>query len=395
MSKVLMAALSASSELESLGHRAAVVGGAIRDLMLCRKTGEADIATSACTGAILEAWPGSPVIGREPGATVVVRHQGVIIDISSFRSDNLEEDLGKRDLTVNSIAMTSGGEIIDPWGGAADIASGILRFTRDPFARLSEDPLRAVRLARFASLLNGFSIDPGSAEACRGFSPAVASIPEARVGKEVLHALEGDLPLFISSLEKLGILGSVFPFLTDMPPDRRTATIGRVILANGRTGDPAVRAACLMADIGGSAGEIAVSWSWPRPLAREVASLLKYRRLPLAKLDRRILAGLFKARGEAWLRKLFLSGLIDCLNERPDLSRLWVENSLEAARSVVRLEKMKNAFSGDDVLALTGLQSGPSVGKVLAELNEAVSLGLVKNRDEALLWLSSKKFTCA
>jgi hypothetical protein len=61
----------------------------------------------------------------------------------------------------------------------------------------------------------------------------------------------------------------------------------------------------------------------------------------------------------------------------------------------VRLEKTKNAFSGDDVLALTGLQSGPSVGKVLAELNEAVSLGLVKNRDEALLWLSSKKLTCA
>lgn len=391
MNDVLMAALSASLVLESLGHRAVVVGGAVRDCILCRETGEADITTSACTRDILEAWPGSPVIGREPETTVIIRHAGMSIDVSSFNGYSLEEDLGRRDLSVNSIAMTSGGEIIDPWGGAADIASGILRFTRDPFARLSEDPLRAVRLARFASLLNGFSIDPGSTEVCRGFSPAVASLPGARVGKEVLHALEGDLPLFISTLEKLGILGSVLPFVKDMPPDRREATVGRVILAVERTSDPAVRAACLMADIAEIAGETAVSWGWPRSLVRDVVKLVKYRRFPADKIDPRLLAGLFRTPGKVWLNKLFLFGLIDCLNENPDLTAVWAGNRLEAVKSVVRLERMTGSISGNDVMALTGLKSGPAVGELLAELDEAVSLGLVSDREGAFFWLSSRR----
>lgn len=389
-----MAALSASSVLESLGHRSAVVGGAIRDAILCRDSGEADITTSAGTGDILLAWPGSAVIGRQPDASVIIRHEGFLIDVSSFRGNDLEKDLGMRDLTVNSIAMTPDGKIIDPWGGAADIASRVLRFTRDPMERLREDPLRGVRIARFASLLDGFSIDERSCQACREFSKEVALLPGTRIGKEILHALEGDLPHFLVSLEMLGILEPVFPFLAEAPSGARTAVLGRLNLAGKKTMDPAVRAACLMADTGNSVRGIVRSWGWPRPLAREVSNLVINRLFPSSEFDPGMLANHFRTGGKSWINRLFLFGLIDCLNGRPDLTDGWAGNRIKSLRSIVRLEKMKGTYSGEEIMAVMGLESGQAVGEVIAQLEEAISLGSVADRDELLLWLSSRKNNC-
>lgn len=116
LQEAILAALSLSSMLVSRGHEAAVVGGAVRDLLLSRRATEADLATSAPMEEILDIWPGSPVLGRPPAVTVIVLSRGCRIDVSTFQGKDLEEDLGRRDLTINAMAMVPDGTIIDPWG---------------------------------------------------------------------------------------------------------------------------------------------------------------------------------------------------------------------------------------------------------------------------------------
>ena len=115
--------------------------------------------------------------------TVTVIADGVPVEITTFRTDgeyldsrhpesvsfskNIEDDLARRDFTVNSVAMNLRGEVVDPFGGREDMARGIIRCTGDPDTRFSEDALRIIRALRFSSVL-GFEIERRTAESvCR------------------------------------------------------------------------------------------------------------------------------------------------------------------------------------------------------------------------------------
>ncbi|HOP52812.1 MAG TPA: hypothetical protein P5261_04425 [Thermovirgaceae bacterium] len=388
LQEAILAALSLSSMLVSRGHEAAVVGGAVRDLLLSRRATEADLATSAPMEEILDIWPGSPVLGRPPAVTVIVLSRGCRIDVSTFQGKDLEEDLGRRDLTINAMAMVPDGTIIDPWGGRSDLAGRLLRFTGDPVERLIADPLRAVRIARFVSELPGFRVGQGSLKTCREFASRVAVMPLPRIGREVLHALEGDLPAFLETLEQGGILDPILPCLKGLSPFQRDQVFSRIRNACALTADPAVRAATLLADEGTTVTGTLSAWNWPNSLSREISALVENLTVALDGCDVRTWARLFRSRGADWIGKLSLLGFIFSLNSEPDTG-VWVQRRVGSIPFIVRLQSFGQRITGEEVMALTGLESGPEIGRIMDDLDEAVALGEVRNREDALKWVSS------
>ena len=163
------------SRLEEAGYEAYLVGGCVRDPLIGRDVSDYDVTTSALPSEVEEVFADLRVIetGIKHG-TVTVLSDGEPVEITTFRTDgeytdsrhpesvtftrNIEDDLARRDFTVNSIAMSKDGRYVDPFGGRADIERRIIKCTGDPDKRFTEDALRIIRALRFASVL-GFEID--------------------------------------------------------------------------------------------------------------------------------------------------------------------------------------------------------------------------------------------
>jgi poly(A) polymerase len=192
-------------ELKQQGFDAYVVGGAVRDLLIGKQPKDFDVATNATPDQIKQCFRNARIIGRR-FQIVHVRVGREIIEVTTFRRghdvgrsaqdaqssqsgrllrDNvygsLEEDAKRRDLTINSLYYdTSSHQFIDQLGGQADIADRIIRIIGDPAERYREDPVRMLRVVRFAARLK-FDLEPNTETAialCRGL---LNDIPPARL----------------------------------------------------------------------------------------------------------------------------------------------------------------------------------------------------------------------
>ena len=223
-----MAISDIAKKVESLGGRAFLVGGAVRDEILGRPNHDEDIVVvgvsvenfqrafpKACqTGKLFPVWR----IGEVEVAMarrerkIAEGHNGFSVDFDP--SVSLVDDLRRRDLTMNAIAKdVLTGEIVDPFGGACDAKNGILREV-DAVA-FKEDPLRVLRVARFASQM-GFIVSASLFLLMRdkALLAEVSKLPHARIWGEMRKALESQKPsAFFRILAKVGALKSVFPEL--------------------------------------------------------------------------------------------------------------------------------------------------------------------------------------
>lgn len=194
------------SRLEEAGYKAYCVGGAVRDAMLDRMPGDWDVTSNAPPEAVLALFaPDALPTGLKHGTVTVGGGKGV--EVTTFRRDgryldnrhpdhveftgSLEEDLARRDFTVNAIAMDLRGEIIDPFGGRADLKKRILRAVGEAEKRFEEDALRILRGLRFASKL-GFEIENGTAYAIRRCAPLLKNIAPERIQVELTGILCGE-----------------------------------------------------------------------------------------------------------------------------------------------------------------------------------------------------------
>jgi poly(A) polymerase len=177
----------------SHGHELALVGGSVRDAFLRRPSGDLDLTTDAPPQRIIEITGGWPdqvwTIGIEFG-TVGMRKGSTIFEITTYRSEHyapksrkpevtygqsLEDDLSRRDFTVNAMAARLPGyELADPFGGLRDLKDKILRTPGRPEDSLNDDPLRILRAARFAAQL-GFAITPELSSAMAKLAPKLAA----------------------------------------------------------------------------------------------------------------------------------------------------------------------------------------------------------------------------
>ena len=150
-----------------------------------------------------------------PGHRGFAVHAGV--DVS------LEEDLARRDLTVNAMAKDAAGRLIDPFGGQQDLAERILRHVGDAFR---EDPLRVFRVARFAAQLEGFTVHGATLALLSDMAPSLAELPAERVWAEFRKALGAANPQrFVEVLHAGGCLDYWFPELENMQMDTRPDSV--------------------------------------------------------------------------------------------------------------------------------------------------------------------------
>jgi tRNA nucleotidyltransferase (CCA-adding enzyme) len=213
-------------KLENAGYEAWCVGGAVRDLLLGREPGDWDAASSAPPEAVLNLFGADALpTGLRHGTVTVKTAGGRGVEVTTFRCDgtysdrrrpdrvtftsSLEEDLARRDFTVNAIALSRRGELADPFGGRADLAGRVLRAVGEPERRFGEDALRILRGLRFASRL-GFALETGTAAALRRCAPLLGEIAPERVREELTGILCGEHVLEVL-LAYPDVLGAVLP----------------------------------------------------------------------------------------------------------------------------------------------------------------------------------------
>jgi len=198
--------LDIAAKLEAAGFEAWCVGGAIRDALLGGAPLDWDLATRATPEQVRAIFGRRRTIpvGIDFGTVSVLDDEGVHHEITTFRRDvqtdgrhavvefgaSLEEDLARRDFTINAIAYRpKTDELRDPFGGRADIQRGIVRAVGDAEERMREDRLRALRAIRFASRY-GFAIEPGTLAAIRSSAPHLTRLSHERVQQELVKTME-------------------------------------------------------------------------------------------------------------------------------------------------------------------------------------------------------------
>lgn len=204
---------------EALPHDGVwLVGGAVRDLEMGRPVADLDLALAgdvrSAARRLADAVDGPMFrLSEEFGAwRVIAPDRSWHADLNPLRGATIEEDLAARDLTINAMALPlGGGERIDPFGGAADLAAGTLRAVGP--ASFTDDPLRVVRVARMAAEL-GFSPDAATVAHGRDAAPGAADVAQERVFAELRRVLASDDPVTgMGWMDRLGLVASLLPEL--------------------------------------------------------------------------------------------------------------------------------------------------------------------------------------
>jgi poly(A) polymerase len=266
------------------GHEFALVGGPVRDAFLGRAVTDLDFTTDATPDQILAII--EPVadahwdIGREFG-TIGARLGDATVEITTYRSDaydgasrkpavafgtSLEEDLGRRDFTVNAMALRLPDcVLVDPAGGVEDLLAGVLRTPGAPEVSFGDDPLRMMRAARFTAQL-GFRLDSAAEQAAAGMADSIDIVSRERVSEELRKLLLAARPSDgIRVLVDTGVAERVLPEIPalrleidehahhkDVYEHSLTALDRAIVLESERGHEPSLvlRLAVLLHDIG-------------------------------------------------------------------------------------------------------------------------------------------------
>lgn len=215
--------------LEDAGFDTWAVGGAVRDALVGRAPGDWDLTTAARPADVRRLFRRTIPVGIEHGTVGVLGRDGRMVEVTTFRrdvetdgrharvtfADTVEEDLQRRDFTINAVAWhPRTREVRDPHGGVPDLASGVLRTVGEPAERFREDRLRVLRALRFAGRF-GLRIDARTWEAARDAAPELPLLSAERVREELMKTLrEVARPSDTLRLyEGCGALASLYPEL--------------------------------------------------------------------------------------------------------------------------------------------------------------------------------------
>ena len=281
--KELAAAVKILVALNKSGHKAYIVGGAVRDVILGLESHDYDIATNASIETIQKLFKRTYDVGKSKDFGILtVPVGGFAFEVAQFRQDgkytdgrrpdsisvagSFEQDAERRDFTINAMGINARGEIVDYFDGKKDIKNKVIKTVGDPRERFGEDYLRMMRLPRFAAKL-GFDIEKDTAKAAQKLSANITELPAERVRDELMKAASqsGDkFADYIIQLDKLKLLKHILPEVMNLKwykenlrhhPEVRGkggSTFSHVLAAlqTSSVADPIANLAILLHDIG-------------------------------------------------------------------------------------------------------------------------------------------------
>ena len=417
-----------TKKLKRARHQAFVVGGAVRDIHLGKRVVDWDLATSASVETIQNTF-GNTSRYTLQHATVAVMLNGRLYEIAPFRgqTNTLEEDLSKRDLTINAMALDPGtGTLFDPHNGLKDLRDKVIRSVNNPGDRFREDPLRLMRALRFGAQLK-FKIHNDTLSGISISAPLLSTIAAERIRDELLKILMVQKPSgTFNTLARTGLLKGFMPELLEGRLKRQNRyhlyTILKHILktVDYVKPDPLLRVTALLHDIAKPRVRKKAGGTWrfhghekaSALLAEEIMKRLKFSNRIIREATHLIenhLIGYNPGWSDAAVRRLIKRVGTDHIGNLLDFRKAdilahgkkngnqgllleldgRIQNQLASSPP---LHVSNLAIDGNAVMMLTGLPPGPAVGKILAELAEKVIEDPRLNRRERLQSILKKKW---
>ncbi len=421
------------------GFEIYIVGGAVRDILMNREVTDWDFTTNAKPEEMLAFLPEDAYYTNAFGTVGIPKETGNPFEITTYRtehgySDNrrpdtvswgktLQEDLERRDFTINALAINTKKEVIDLYNGKNDIEKKIIQTVGEPSDRFSEDALRMMRAIRIATELE-FTIEDKTFEAIKTNAKLIEKISRERVRDELLKILSSKTPeLGITLLRESGILALIIPELEktfgveQKSPGRHhiydvwTHSINALTAVSERNTDPIVRLATLIHDIGKpqtfrklETGTITFynHEVVGAAIAKRIAERLRFSNEQKEKLWRLVRFHQFTVnehQTDSALRRFIVNVTPELLNDMIDLrigdrigsgstETSW--RTEEFKKRLIEVQKQPFAvkdlkISGNDVMEVLGISPSPKVGEILNNLfNQVVEEGLPNERDVLL-----------
>ena len=442
-------ALDVLNVLEEHGFEAWIVGGWVRDALINLPSHDVDITTSARWEQSAKVMRDAGFVVQETGTkhgTITVISGGHAVEVTTFRVDgnysdhrhpdevrfveSVEEDLGRRDFTVNAMAYHPERGLLDPFGGRQDLQDKLIRAVGDPAKRFAEDALRVMRAVRFACRM-GFEVESATHEALVEAAPGLADVAQERIGKELNGIVASGRAGWALRHETDVMCAAVPEFVPMRGFDQRstwhsydvmehTARVCNAVEAFTAGVAPLeLRWAALLHDVGKPAcfvlddrgrghfyghpvaGAEMAEWMMqrmglPGPLIEGAVALVRYHDhvvRPTARSMRRTLAVMEEAVPGRALQLSYelmdikradaVSKQLKCASYAIDLDQMdAILREEQRGDMVLRVTDL--AISGKDVIDFMGIEPGPMVGMVLSRLLAAVVDNEVENTREAL-----------
>jgi tRNA nucleotidyltransferase (CCA-adding enzyme) len=399
------AALWICQTLQARGHRAWVVGGCVRDHLLGRPVADWDVCTSARPDVLMAVFPKAIPTGIAHGTVTVVRDRAHY-EVTTLRGDgdyadgrrpdavrfldDIDEDLARRDFTVNAIAYDPlARELADPFDGRGDIHRRTLRAVGDPLKRFGEDGLRVLRGARFVATL-GFTLHPETEAAIAPSLDVFRRVSAERVRDEWMKAMKAPAPSHaFAVMRRTGILGVTAPALAALPD---AAWRDALAALDGCDGPAALRVAALLHPLADALPTVDAWLKQYRYSNEERAVMLhalKHHRTPSADLDGAALRRWLRAVGVEHLDAVFLlARTVAALGEGAHEVAALEARARAALAAGVVLSTRDLAVDGAALMAHLGIPPSRRLGELLTQLLERVTDDPALNEREALLDLA-------
>ncbi len=430
------------NRLDEHGFDAYIVGGSVRDLILGKVPNDYDVTSNAKPDEILEIFKDYKTIsnGKEFGTIIVVQDEGNI-EVTTYRiegnyldgrrpshvefSTNIEEDLSRRDFTINSMAYNKSQGLIDPFNGRLDLDKKIVKAVGNPRERFSEDHLRILRGVRFASQL-AFSLDGESLAASKEMSHLLSKISAERIREELFKILLSTKPSYgIRLMNDLGILDTILAELKIVvgfdqhnPNHDKDVFEHSLCVMDGVSSIIEMRLAALFHDIGKAhtltiddegighfygherisveiTKEILARLKCPNSLIKDVSLLIGDHMTKSRGMKDKGLKRLISRVGEDMILKLIDLQISDrmCTNRYADVEFLYdrLDDIQRILDSREPYAKKHLAIDGHDIINL-GYKKGKIIGDILNYLMEAVIKDPKLNNKEKLIEIIKNKY---
>ena len=380
--------------LHRAGYAAYVVGGCVRDSLLGLTPHDWDLCTSALPQQGMELFGEEKCVptGLQHG-TVTVKQGGGLYEITTFRTEgtytdgrhpdevhfvpDVREDLARRDFTINAMAYNEKEGLVDPFGGQADLQSGIVRAVGVPRQRFTEDALRILRLYRFAARF-GFAIDPPTAQAAQELCAHLDCVSVERIEEELAKLLSAPAPAAYLDEKILGVV------LPELSPEALAAA--KPVVDACPAGEQAlpVRLAALLLSLGEDGTRRTLRRLRCSNACIEETAVLVRETVPGVPVSLNIYTcKLLGQYGLKTVQRLAALGTALQPEHAADFAALSeLAEQLDADGVCCRVSQL--AVNGRDLMA-AGVPAGPGIRKVLEALLDGVIREEYPNERQALL----------